>query len=100
MITWYSVPNQKGHKRVAEWKRSAGIEDGTGDVFVPAVIAGNEMIVFLCAGYDAEPAAYLDKHLFVRASWMAKEFPGLRDICEKIEANVRGWTPARPEEPG
>lgn len=99
MITWYSVSNRRGHKRLPEWKRSAGIEDDTGDVFVPAVIAGNEMIVFLCAGWDNEPAAYLDEHLFVRASWMAREFPKLRDICMKIEANVRRWAPSQ-EEPG
>jgi hypothetical protein len=90
VITWYSVPNQKGFKRKPEWMRSAGIED-TGDVYVPAVIVGNEMLVFLCAGWDNEPAVYLDEHLFVRASWMAREFPKVRDICIKIEANVRSW---------
>ena len=85
---WVAVPNPPGYKKTPLWKRSAAIDD-QGDVWVPAVIAGSEKIVFLCAGYDGEPAVIESKHLFVRASWMAREFPETREVCEKITKRMR-----------
>lgn len=84
---WASVPNQPGRKKTPRWMRSAAIDD-RGEVFVPAAIAGSEKMVFLCLGWDGEPAVIDSHHLFVRASWMAREFPKTREVCEKITAKM------------
>ena len=81
---WASVPNVQGERKAPKWARSAAIDDN-GDIFVPAAIAGSETAVFFCLGWDGgEPAVWDSKHLFVRASWLAKEFPLTREVCEKI----------------
>lgn len=74
--------------KMAKWQRSAGINAKTGDVFVPAHIAGNEQELLLCASFDGEPCAILHKHLFVRSSWMKKEYPKTKEVCEKIESKI------------
>ena len=88
-IKWFSVPNPEGRNK-PERMRSAAISD-EGHIYVPAVIAGNEKMVFLCAVFDGTPVVVCDEHLFVRSDWMLKEFPNTREVLEKIEINVRSW---------
>ena len=58
-------------------------------VFVPAIIAGGEMEVFLCAGYDGTPLVVDKGHVYVPAPWVAREFPRAKETAEKIERQVK-----------
>jgi len=65
--------------------------DANGDVWVPAIYAGvSEMHVFLCAGYDNEPGIVRDKHLYVRAAWIRREFPEAGGLLDSVERRMRG----------
>ena len=55
----------------AQWKRSAGMDEH-GDIYVPAIIAGEEKKIFFDSDRDEEPIAILDDHLFVRSKWVEK----------------------------
>ncbi len=86
-IQFLTVEAKPGVKS-AKWERSAGIDVKTGDVFVPAFMAGHEQRVFLCASYDGEPAVTWANHMYLRTSWMKMEYPFTRELCEKIEAKM------------
>jgi hypothetical protein len=74
-------------RKVPKWARRAALSsDGT--VFIPAVIAGSEMIIFLCAGYDGTRALVVGEHTYYPADWIAREFPKARETAEKIQRNV------------
>lgn len=92
-LTWITMAPPKGWVPRPKWQRSAAI-DQDGEVYIPAVIAGNEKTVFLCVAGDIEPVVIDSGHLFVRATWMAREFPAERAVCELIlrrVAEVCGW---------
>ena len=89
-IHWYAVPNPEGFDEQSEWKRSAGVDD-SGCIWVPAVIAGNELLVFLAIGYDGLEGVMLDGHLFVRSDWMRHEYPDTGEVLDKIEPNIKSW---------
>lgn len=88
-IKWFAVPNPEGWDK-PEWMRCAGLSD-SGDVYVPGVIAGNESMVYMCAGFDGEPVVFCEEHLYVRSNWMRREYPDTSEVLEKIERNVRSW---------
>jgi hypothetical protein len=70
-----------------EWLRSAAIADGI--VFLPAVIAGNELEASLCACWDSNVRLIQsDGHVYLPAKWLASEFPRIREDCEAIERRV------------
>ncbi len=87
-VEWFvlSGENDRRVARVPEWQRRAAIHNGT--VFAPAIVAGNEMTVFLCAGYDGTPCLQHEGHPFFPVDWMAREFPKAREICEKIKRRI------------
>jgi hypothetical protein len=63
--------------------RSIGVTE-QGHIFVPAGITGNEGEVFLRSMYDGTRTYDYRNHKFVPADWMAKEFPDVRGLCEKM----------------
>lgn len=71
------------------WRRSAGIDE-EGRVYAPAALAGNEQRVFLCASWDGVPMASHLKHVYLPTTWLAREHPDLREVCERIETLVHG----------
>lgn len=87
-ISWYAVPSPE-LKRVPEWRRSYGIDDG-GKVFVPAAMSGddNELIVQLCAANDGQATALHLDHHYVPSKWLKQEFPKHRELIELLEANA------------
>jgi hypothetical protein len=71
---------------IPQWQRSAAV-DSDGTVFVPAVIAGNEMAVLMAAGWDGNvPAVMDDGHVYLPAQWIAKEYPDTAEVCHLIES--------------
>ena len=80
---------QLDRKKLPRWKRTLGFEEKTGEVFVPAAVGGNEHEVFLCALYDGTPVAEAHKHIYVPASWLAKEFPKSKDICAVMTESAK-----------
>lgn len=85
-VIWYTVTNTT-KKRVPAWMRSCALDAG-GELWVPAVLAGNEMAVLLVCGYDGEGVFSNHGHLYVRASWMGREYPKLRPLLEKMRRNA------------
>jgi hypothetical protein len=74
MIEWFESDanhwKEVTGKNIPKWKRSAGLDDD-GTIFIPAMIASNEINVMMCAGFDGtEVVKYLD-HLYVPSDWMA-----------------------------
>jgi hypothetical protein len=62
---------------------------GDGVVFMPAAAGGDERAVVLCASFDGVPMVTADKHVYVPCDWMAREFPEIADLAQKIERRVR-----------
>lgn len=86
-LRWCAVPNPPGHRK-PEWFRSAALaEDGT--VYAPAVVAGNELAVTMAATYDGVSALVSDHHVYLPTDWLAREYPVVADICEKIAQKTR-----------
>lgn len=90
-LTWLVVQTDKPN-RLAKWKRSVGVSP-EGKIYVPAVIAGSEMMVLMCAGWDGTELLLLGKpgHLYVPADWMAREFPKTTEAIAKITKMVRAF---------
>jgi len=76
-------------KKTPKWKRSFGLSDD-GVIFIPGAIVANETKVFLCAGFDGIPAITYSKHPYFPVTWLATEFPKSKELCQKIEANIKG----------
>ncbi len=90
-VVWYTPSHGKLNGKIKEWARYvARADDGT--IYVPALLAGNEMAVMLCASYDGTKVLLDDKnHSFYPLEWMAREFPHTADACAKIKALVPEW---------
>ena len=82
-MDWIEFEQPSG-KKIPRWKRTLGFDKSTGEVFVPAAIAGNEQNVLLCALYDGTRAAEFHKHMYFPANWVAKEFPKTAEICNAM----------------
>ena len=87
-IAWGTVTPKK-HLKGAHWQRTAGIDDA-GQVWAPAAIAGNEKTVFLCAAFDNEPGVFREHHLYLRTSWLRREFSDTAETLDVIEAKIKG----------
>lgn len=84
---WYITESSK-YLRLPLWQRTTAVApDGT--VYVPAVLAECEFFVWLGASWAGIPVFYHKKHLFVPTWWIAREYPALRALCQKIEARVK-----------
>jgi hypothetical protein len=83
---WYEFPSGK-RKGMPKWQRRAAIA-GDGTIFIPAIVAGGENTVFLCAGYDGTRVVYHSGHLYVPSDWVKREFPQVADVALKIEGRV------------
>lgn len=86
-MEWFEVEAPPG-KKVPKWMRSAELSE-EGIVFVPGAMAANEMEVVLCAGYDGTPIVSYLKHAYFPSTWLAAEFPKVKEFCQKIESTIR-----------
>jgi len=84
-IQWYLMESPANFPK---WKRTFGVSDD-GVVFLPAGIAGNEQAVLLSASYDGVEVAQDFGHLYVSATWMAREYPRTAEICAAAEKYAR-----------
>ena len=60
-ISWFcaeTLPEQEAPK----WKQSAGVDE-KGEIYVPAIIAGEEKKIFFDSEWDDEPIAILDRNV-------------------------------------
>lgn len=82
-------------RRVPGWARQVYLaDDGRG--FVPAALAGNELMVMAVAG--SEPGhSFLAAggHAYAPADWMAEAFPGTADTCRDWLAAARALVAER-----
>ena len=71
-----------------EWLRTIALRSD-GEVFVPALIAGDESAIgFYCLVNDIDSYLYND-HLYVPADWMSAEHPETREECEQMVTEGR-----------
>ncbi|WP_148563071.1 hypothetical protein [Stenotrophomonas geniculata] len=66
-----------------------GISRNDRTVFLPALLAGTEQDVIRCARYRPTVVAMIDGHPYMSATWMAEEFPEIRDRCDFLVDVVR-----------
>lgn len=75
------------------WMRRAGIDEETGFVFVPPMLANRgEREAALCAAWDGDvPSVIDDGHVYLPADWLARESsdPKCVEVCRHVEATVR-----------
>ena len=70
-IQWFEIAHSCD--KLPAWTRQVCLSPD-GSLFVPAIVAGNMNIVFLCASWDGEPIITDDDgHVFVRADWVSQE---------------------------
>ena len=74
--------------KLTAWQRSYGVgEDG--EFYVPAVIAGDEQKVMMCAAYDGLTVPSYKGHLYIPLSWAKKEFPQAAEVWTAFENRMR-----------
>lgn len=84
---WFSLSNA-GAKRAPLWAQQAAC-DSDGVVWLPSVIVGPPMEVFLCASYDGIPALVVGGHAYYPSDWICKAFPQYAEVIERIAAKIR-----------
>jgi hypothetical protein len=90
-MRWFAVSAPDG-ATVPEWVRSACLADD-GRVFAPAIVAGDEMRVLLCAAHDGVSLILDDGHAYLPTDWLAREYPEVADVCARIESRLRDASP-------
>jgi hypothetical protein len=92
IVVTYVVDNNQHPRfqRLPRWQRTVTVADN-GVIFGPASIAGAEMSVFLCAGYDGTRCVMIDKHPFFPLSWMAREFLAAQEAFTKAINALSAW---------
>jgi hypothetical protein len=73
----------------SNWEKNTGIDGDTGDVYFPASHVGDEGEVVTRAELDSEMVIVHLDHPFVRASWMAREFPKFGADCLEVQEHIR-----------
>lgn len=91
-LRWCHVSNPPGD-RIPRWCRSAALAaDGT--IYAPAAMTDNEQAAIHAAAWDGDvPMVIDDGHAYLPTRWLAREFPHIADICDRIEARVRAFFP-------
>lgn len=74
--------------RIPVWKRTLGVSEDTGEVFVPGAMAGEEQVQ-LCAAFDGTTIASNHGHIYVPANWLSREFPSTKELCDIMTARAR-----------
>ncbi|PHN33537.1 hypothetical protein [Pseudomonas sp. ICMP 561] len=82
-MIWLEIENPEG-KKIPKWMRTLGVSEDH-SIFVPAAIGGNEMSVSLCTAYDGTAMVTYRNRVFVPSTWMSKEFPDTRELCEVMD---------------
>lgn len=75
-------------KRLPKWMRLAAYAPNK-RVYIPASMAGNEKVVFMCACYDGISCIIEKGHIYAPTDWMSKEFPSIKETCVFIESRVK-----------
>src|SRR5262245_36900902 len=77
MIT-ATIEPRAGGRRAPAWGRTFYVDEGSGEAYLPAALAGDEAAVLLCACFDAQPLYTAGRHAYAPLSWLRREYPGLR----------------------
>ncbi len=85
MINWII----SGCSKFPKHYRIAGYAQKTGEVYLAADIFGKESAVLLCACHDGANAIYFERHCYLPASWLMREYAqNYSDILTAVK-NVR-----------
>lgn len=89
-MIWLTVDDRDG-RDTPRWVRSVAVADD-GTVYAPAAMTDDEAGAFNRAFFTGEIKMVFDEdHLYLPTRWIAGAYPGVADICDKIEAKVRDW---------
>jgi hypothetical protein len=81
-VNTYVIRNAEG-EHFPEWVRTFFV-DAKDEIYLLAEFAGPA--VFFCAFHDAVPMVVDNRHMYLPASWMIREFP---DRAGRIAEHVR-----------
>lgn len=81
-----TMENPRG-KRVPKWARSA-ILNTDGEIYVPALMGGNELQISASAAWDGVAMMALARHPFVPLTWLAREKPVDEELWQKVRQKV------------
>ena len=84
VVTFWTADNDRNELPL--WARTVAVVSG--DLYVPAAIAGNELSVTALSAWDDEPTIQHLDHAFVRSRWMASEFPRTIELLRLMERRV------------
>lgn len=82
--------NERGRKnypKIPMWSRYIYVTDD-GDIFAPAILAGNEHSVVMCALFDGTKMVRDNGHVYLPLAWMEKEFPECKKGCDRLRMQV------------
>ena len=87
-VQFYENEQKNKTVKIAEWKRSFGI-DKNGEIYAPAAIIGVESHAMLAASCDGIKTVIYLQHVFIPLSWMRKECPDHEELYKAIEKSVK-----------
>jgi len=91
---WLNVQPANPMKKWRKWYGTFYITSDKG-IFIPAVLIGNEMLVFMCMGSEGGPIIEHNHHIWVRLEWAKTGFyvdappPKYLETLEKLEGHIR-----------
>jgi hypothetical protein len=88
-IVWVINQNTNVKKRLAKYERTAGYNEKTGEVYMPAALFGGESYCMICLSFDGIDLLIYNKHLYCPVSWLKKEYPSDAIAIEKAAENIR-----------
>ena len=68
-------------QKLPKWQRTYCVDE-KGNLYLPADIAGDSTAVTMAAAYDGISAVVIHNHAYFPTSWLAREFPGCKEICD------------------
>lgn len=86
-MKWIEYQQSEG-ERIPVWKRRLDVSEESGEVFVPAAMAG-ELTDLLCSMYDVTTDVNNHHHAYAPVIWLAREFPNTKALCDIMTARAR-----------
>lgn len=71
------------------WPSSYGLSK-SGEVFLPAALAGNSAEVLMRAGYNLVSVLQHEGNVYIPLSWAKREFPRAIELWNACEEHIKG----------
>lgn len=88
-VQFYEMDVQQG-RDLRDWQRAYGVDENN-EFYVPAVIAGDEHQVMLCATSDGISVCRYKKHLYVPLTWAKRAFPEANEVWTAFENRMNDF---------